>query len=147
MVQGGWEMRCGFLALTIGCLVIATRPGAAEGALAIALPKDVVKDGFAYGSAYTFATSGEAQAKALQRCRETKSNVRRKLCKIVDIFHDQCVAVAMDPADGTPGVGWAIAGNMRGAERVALEKCEATAGPGRRAACKVHSSGCDGAAK
>jgi Domain of unknown function (DUF4189) len=141
-------MRRYFLCFMIaGCMAVGTRTGAAEGALAIALPKDVVKGGFAYGSGYKFATSGEAQAKALERCRETKSEERRKLCKIVNIFHDQCIAVAMDPADGTPGVGWAIADDLLGAERIALEKCEATAGPGRRAACKVHSSGCDGAAK
>jgi hypothetical protein len=94
---------------------------------------------------YKFATSAEAQAKALERCRETKSEERRKLCKIVNIIHDQCVAVAMDPADGTPGVGRAVADNLLGAERIALEKCEATTGPGF--ACKVHSSVCDGAPK
>ncbi|MGH6682598.1 MAG: DUF4189 domain-containing protein, partial [Pseudolabrys sp.] len=115
--------------------------------LAVALPKDVVKDGFAYGSAYKFATTEEAQAKALERCRQTKSDKRRKLCKVVNTFQDQCIAIAMDPADGTPGVGWAIEADLRSAERVALEKCEATAGRSRRAACKVHSSGCDGAAK
>ncbi|HEY1310592.1 MAG TPA: DUF4189 domain-containing protein [Pseudolabrys sp.] len=135
------------VALIIGCLAVGARPGAAEGALAIALPDDVVKGGFAYGSAYRFDTSGEAQAKALERCRETKSDERRKLCRIIKIFHDQCVAVAMDPADGTPGVGWAIGEDLLGAEREALEKCEATAGPGRRAACKVHNSGCDGKGK
>lgn len=133
--------------LAMGCLVLSAQSGMAEGAIAIALPKDVVKDGFAYGTGYEFATTQEAQAKALERCRETKSELRRKLCKVVKTFHDQCIAVAMDPADGTPGVGWAIEADLRGAERVALEKCETTAGPGRRAACKVHSSGCDGAAK
>ena len=88
------------------------------------------------------ATTEEAE-----RCRQTKSDLRRKLCKVVNTFNDRCIAVAMDPADGTPGVGWAIEADLRSAERVALEKCEATAGPGRRAACKVNSSGCDGAAK
>ncbi len=142
-------MRRGFLVLTlaIGCMVITTRPGAAEGAIAVALPRDVAKDGFAYGTGYKFATTAEAQAKALERCQQTKSELRRKLCKVVNTFNDQCIAVAMDPADGTPGVGWAIEADLKSAERVALEKCEATAGPGRRAACKVHSSGCDGAAQ
>ena len=142
-------MRRGVLALaiTIGCAAVWAQPCLAEGAIAVALPKNVAKDGFAYGTGYKFATTEEAQAKALERCRQTKSDLRRKLCKVVNTFNDRCIAVAMDPADGTPGVGWAIEADLKSAERVALEKCEATAGPGRRAACKVHSSGCDGAAK
>ncbi len=82
----------------------------------------MVKGGFAYDSAYKFDTSGEAQAKALECCRETKSDERRKLCKIFNIFHDQCIAVAMDRTDGSPGVGWAIADDLLGAEREALGK-------------------------
>jgi hypothetical protein len=142
-------MRRGVLALaiTIGWAVVWVQPCLAEGAIAVALPKNVAKDGFAYGSAYKFATTEEAQAKALERCQQTKSELRRKLCKVVNTFNDQCIAIAMDPADGTPGVGWAIEADLKSAERAALEKCEATSGPGRRAACKVNSSGCDGAAK
>jgi Domain of unknown function (DUF4189) len=118
----------------------------AGGALAIALPPDVVKTGFSYGSAYNYPSKEEAGKRALERCRDTKSDVRKKLCK-VQTFENQCVAVAMDPADGTPGVGWSIMNDLRAAEADALAKCEATAGPGRRAACKVHNSGCDGTAK
>lgn len=135
------------LALAAGCALISAPPCMAEGAIAVALPKNVAKDGFAYGTGYKFATTQEAQATALDRCRQTKSEMRRKLCKVVNTFNDQCIAVAMDPTDGTPGVGWAIEADLKSAERVALEKCERTAGPVRRAACKVHSSGCDGAAK
>jgi hypothetical protein len=53
----------------------------------------------------------------------------------------------MDPAAGTPGVGWSIAADLHTAEKQALSKCEATAGPGRAAACVVDHSSCDGAAK
>ena len=38
------------LALLFGCAVLWTQPSAADGALAIALPSDVVKVGFAYGT-------------------------------------------------------------------------------------------------
>jgi hypothetical protein len=147
--DGGRTMRLVVLGLVLaaGCALTGTQRCMAEGAIAVALPKDVAKDGFAYGTGYKFATTAEAQAKALERCQQTKSELRRKLCKVVNTFNDRCIAVAMDPADGTPGVGWAIEADLKSAERVALEKCEATAGPGRHAACKVHSSGCDGAAK
>jgi Domain of unknown function (DUF4189) len=134
------------LALLFGCAVLWTQPSAADGALAIALPSDVVKVGFAYVTGYNYPTAGEAQQKALENCKKTKSDVRKKLCAIINTFKNQCFAVAMDPADGTPGVGWAVEADLRSSEAEALAKCEATAGPGRRAACKVDISGCDGTA-
>ena len=54
------------LALLFGCSVLWTQPSAADGALAIALPSDVVKVGFAYGTGYNYPTAGEAQQKALE---------------------------------------------------------------------------------
>lgn len=39
-------------------------------------------------------------------------------------------SVAMDPADGTPGVHWAIAGDLLGAEREALENARRPPGLG-----------------
>ena len=89
-----------------GCAVLWTQPSAADGALAIALPSDVVKVGFVYGTGYNYPTAGEAQQKELENCKKTKSDVRKKLCAIINTFKNQCFAVAMDPADGTPGVGW-----------------------------------------
>jgi hypothetical protein len=53
----------------------------------------------------------------------------------------------MDPKDATPGVGWAIAPSLKAASRGALAKCVATAGSGRRDACKVTHAKCDGSAK
>jgi Domain of unknown function (DUF4189) len=107
----------------------------------------VVKVGFAYGSAYNYPMMEEAQQKALENCKKMKSDVRKKLCAIINTFKDKCFAVLMDPADGTSGVGRSVTYDLRSAEVDALAKCEATAGPGRRATCKVHSSGCDGNAR
>ena len=135
------------IALLLGYVVMGAQPSVAGGALAIALPPDVVKTGFSYGSAYNYPSKEEAGKRALERCRDTKSDVRKKLCKVIQTFENQCVAVAMDPADGTPGVSWSIMNDLRAAEADALAKCEATDGAGRRAACKVHNSGCDGTAK
>ena len=82
-------------------------PAAADGAIAIALPPDVVKQGFAYGFATDYADVNHADAEALSKCRETTIAGVRPLCTVVKDFKDQCVAVAMDPQAGTPGVGWA----------------------------------------
>jgi hypothetical protein len=121
------------------------------GALAVALPADVAKSGFSYGYSNNYADAAQASAHALDACRTTKDAAKdanlRSLCKVVQNYSNQCVAVAMDPAAGTPGVGWAVANDLMSAERQALGKCENTAGPGRAAACVVDHSACDGNAK
>jgi len=116
----------------------------ADGALAIALPPDVVKQGFAYGCATDYADTAHADAEALKKCRETTIAGIRSLCTVIQDFTNQCVAVAMDPLAGTPGVGWAVAADLQAAQAQALSKCEQTAGPGRRAACEIDHSSCDG---
>ena len=124
---------------------------ATAGALAVALPADVAKSGFSYGYSNNNADASHAQAAALNACRTTKDAANnanlRSLCKVVLNYANQCIAVAMDPAAGTPGVGWAVANDLMSAERQALGKCEDTAGPSRRAACVVDHSACDGNAK
>jgi hypothetical protein len=50
-------------------------------------------------------------------------------------------------AAGTPGVGWGVANDLLSAERQELGKCMDIAGSGRRAACVVDHSSCDGTAK
>jgi hypothetical protein len=132
------------LALVLAVIVPWPQPALAAGALAVALPQNVVKDGFSYGSAYNYQTEEEARTRALERCRGTKSEFRRKLCTVVASFKGQCLAVAMDPKDGTPGVGWSLSESQEVAERHALAKCKATAGPGRRDACRIEQgAGCD----
>jgi hypothetical protein len=124
-------------------LNLYSRPGYAEGAVAIAQPPDIVRQGFAYGTAYNYDTAEEAVSHALERCRNTKDDARRALCKLIRTFHHECVAVAMDPKDGTPGVGWAVAANAGKAEAAALAACQATAG-NRRSFCKIDTpTGCD----
>jgi hypothetical protein len=125
--------------------------GFAAGALAVALPPDVAKGGFSYGYANDKVDDETASARALELCRTTKDAANdpklRALCKVIQNYSDKCVAVAMDPAEGTPGVGWAIALDKRSAEHDALIKCEATAGQGRAAACVISHSDCDGSAQ
>ncbi len=137
--------------LAFGLLALALLPGpaVAEGALAIGLPSDVSKDGIALGWNTNSPTAAEARQRALAGCRDVKNSTEaaRSLCKIVGTFHDQCVAGAEDPDAGTPGVGWAVSADKKTAEQQALAMCPTKSPPARRAACKVMTSGCDGAAK
>jgi hypothetical protein len=146
----------GFVATLLLVAAFCPNPAGADGAVAVGLPADVAKDGVSIKGKVNFETPDTAKAAALKGCQTppltsvsgtsitTKTG---KLCKIVSSFHDQCFAYAFDPQDGTPGFGWAVANDQRGAEKQALENCENTAGPGRRAACKVVRSECDGSAK
>ena len=141
------------LAIVVSSLFWAAAPtaGLAAGALAVALPPDVAKGGFSYGYANDKTDPDTASSRALELCRTTKDAANdpklRNLCKVILNYSDKCIAVAMDPAAGTPGVGWAVATDRRSAEHDALIKCEATAGAGREAACEISHSDCDGSAQ
>ena len=143
---------CGFVAafLIFGA-AMRPSPVNADGAIAVALPANVAKQGFSYGISSGYPDVNQAEAHALDKCRTTKdaqNDVKmRSLCKVILDFKNQCGSVSMDPQAGTPGVGWSVADDLRTAESQALSKCEQTAGPGRAAACKVDHSSCDGTAK
>jgi len=137
----------GFVLFALVAAIVRPMSAGADGAIAVGLPPDVVKQGFAYGYVTDYPDPNHADAQALKKCRETTIDAVRPLCEVIQDFKNQCVAVAMDPQAGTPGVGWAVAANSHTAEAQALAKCEQTAGPGRRAACAVDHSSCDGSAK
>ena len=120
----------------------------AEGALALGLPGDVAKDGIAI---FIFVRAGsfqEAKEKALAGCKglPKSSETSKALCKIVATFKNQCGVSAIDPENGTPGFGWAIADSSAEAKRQALDNCRDTAGPSRQDACVADRSWCDGSA-
>ncbi len=148
--RSNWQRHAGLMSIIALLLAAAAmRPSCAvaDGAIAVALPPDVVKQGFAYGYVTDYSDPDKADAEALKKCRETTVDGVRPLCTVIQDFKNQCVAVAMDPKAGTPGVGWGVADDLISAERQALGKCEDSAGPNRRAACVVDHSGCDGTAK
>jgi hypothetical protein len=118
----------------------------AESALAVGLPADVARQGLAVGWAVNHATREAAQAEALRRCREARepSQATRDLCRVVESFDDQCVAVALDPDAGTTGVGWAVAKSQDEAEAAAMEDCRQSAHEKRRATCRITLARCDG---
>jgi hypothetical protein len=136
-------------AMLVGLMATADR-AAADGALAVGEPANVVEEGFAYGFALDQPTTDKANADALRDCKTPTRGIdprAQALCTVVQAFKNQCFAVAMDPKDATPGVGWAVEGDKESATRAALAKCVATAGADRRDACEVTHSGCDGNAK
>ncbi len=133
------------VAVVLSLVFVSSGPVSAEGALAIGLPADVAKDGVAFGYAVSFASQEKAQATAMGHCHTTRdsTDAARALCKVVETFRGQCLAISMDPQAGTPGVGWAVAATKPEAEQRALSACVATAGEGRRGACQISISVCD----
>jgi hypothetical protein len=119
---------------------------AADGAIAVGLPRDVAKQGVAIGTSWNYDTPEGARARALQECLSFMDAPpdTRKLCKVIETFKRQCAAVAIDPDAGTPGVGWAVAPAKEGAESTAMQRCKDTAGVRRQQYCKVTVSRCDG---
>jgi hypothetical protein len=125
--------------------LFASPTARADGAIAVGVPANVSKDGFAYGRNVNSPNQQAASDRALQLCRTAKdsSDQARRLCTVVMSFHRQCVAVAMDPAAGTPGIGWAVTPTLEAARQQALANCRATAGPNRVQYCAVSDSTCD----
>jgi hypothetical protein len=133
--------------------LVWSQPSLPAGAVAVGVPPDVAKQGFAAGHSVNAATPAEARKRALEGCHKSvgASAAAMKLCNVVATFSNQCMAVAMDPKDGTPGVGWAIAETQKEADAEAIAQCRNTAGPSRRDFCTIDSRGvnraCDGNAK
>jgi len=142
--------RTAMAVLLIAAAALWSDVGAADGALAVGQPRDVAAEGFAYGFALNKSSSDEAKQKALDDCKTPAEGVDKRaqaLCAVVQTFQNQCFAVAMDPKDATPGVGWAVADNKDAAGQAAMAKCVATAGDDRHDFCKVTHTDCDGTAK
>jgi|SRR5215469_3988759 len=133
--------------VAVGCAAIALWPVAAlaDGALAVGQPSDVAKQGFAFGIVSNVSTAAAASDQALALCKNAKaaSGTARSSCKVVQTMHQQCAAVAMDPAKGTPGAGWAVGADKKTAEAGALKQCYLTAGSDRQSYCAVSASMCD----
>jgi len=129
------------LMLALGPVPAAVR---AEGALAIGLPADVARDGVAFGWGVRMPRA-EAERVALEQCRTAPGvpDSARSLCRVFESFSGSCVAVALDPEDGTPGFGWAVAPTKSGAEAQAMGDCQRTAGAARQSFCAISASDCD----
>jgi len=146
-------MKIGVISATLGVLALtAPLPALAWGALAVGVPNNVAKDGFAYGINSNAPTEEVARATALSTCRGTEANAQvhspssdpaKALCTVVTSFQHQCAVVAEDPAAGTPGIGWAVAASLDVATQQAMDNCKATAGATRQQFCKRDAYNCD----
>jgi hypothetical protein len=139
--------------ISVVCVLMAqalwAAPGNAAGALAVGVAPGGAQLGFSYGVNGDQATDAIAGEHALTACKGAKESnpAAQARCALIGKYSNQCAVIAMDPKDGTPGVGWAIAANSAAAARQALASCEATAGPGRAGTCTVSATRCDGSAK
>jgi Domain of unknown function (DUF4189) len=132
--------------------LLSSRPCMADGALAIGIPPGGVIKGFAAGHSTNDPDMKTARENAMISCAKvTNSNAAAiKACGVVATFRDQCYAIALDPKDGTPGAGWAVAETLELAKSQAMQQCRNTAGASRAQFCKVEEKvnhGCDGKAK
>jgi hypothetical protein len=139
------------LASTILGLAAVSWPGTrsmADGALVVGMPGNDPSNGFRYAS-NSDKSSEDARADAIKQCRASKYPNTGKACKLIEIYHNECAAVAFNGDGDTPStaVGWSIAPNSRRAKSEALEKCEQMRkGKGRE--CHVDGEPtCDGSAK
>jgi hypothetical protein len=123
-------------------------PAGAAGAVAVGIAPDGAQHGFSFAINSNKATETAARETALNGCQTSKeaNDKAHARCGVIGTFVNQCASIAMDPKDGTPGVGWAIAADSATAKQQALANCEATAGPGRAGFCEVSAIRCDGSA-
>jgi len=132
-------------------------PAFAAGAVAVGVGPRGPASGYAIGYGFNQPNADAAKKQALQGCHGStvtsgdpvNDSMRqaRKNCRVVGTFDNQCIASAIDPKDGTPGVGWAVGNTQKEADEQALARCKSTAGSGREAFCTVEDRRCDGAAK
>jgi len=132
------------ISLLAASLLLAT-PVKAASAFAAGIPDDIGKDGVAVGAGFNYDNRALAEQNAMDQCHKQMSATAevRGLCKIVDHFDHRCLVVAMDPKDGTPGFGWAIADTSDSAHDQALNFCHQTAGNDRAPYCVVSFTDCD----
>jgi hypothetical protein len=118
--------------------VMLGSPARGDGVLAIAIPEDGLRGGFAYGLGYDYPNAAAAEAAALKTCREqaNKFDVPASRCSVVWRFKRQCVAVAFD--GDARWAGWGLGDNEQSASKAAVQRCSEGA-PN----CKVADLVCD----
>jgi hypothetical protein len=147
----GWsrqrgDARARLAAAGLAWIALVPASAQADGAIAIGLPSDVAMHGVAVGTSWNYTSQEAARARALEECLSfpDASADTRKLCKVIQTFVRECVAIALDPDAGTPGFGWAVALPQSAAEDAAMQACRMTAGASRQKFCRVTTTRCDG---
>ena len=121
-------------------------PGSANAAAALAVGvTDRPGDGIAYGYAFNYKTEDEAKEIARSGCRGYKEAPKATpFCRIIGSVSKGCIAVAFDPKDDSPGMGWAVHEDRSTAEERALADCRTAAPSGRKQFCRIDLLKCDG---
>ncbi len=124
--------------LVSALLLLFAVPARAEGALAIGIPEEGLREGFAFGWRLGAQTTSSAETGALEVCRDQakKHGVAPERCKLVASLRNQCVSVAFDGKERW--AGWAVAGSREEAIANALKKCAEGAKN-----CKTFDADCD----
>jgi Domain of unknown function (DUF4189) len=133
-------------AFLLACILHVTEWARADAALAVSHVGDPARQGVAIGWAVDYASKEVAEKEALARCRAFADapQATREACRIVETFSDRCLAVALDPAPGTTGVGWDVHRNRDWAEDAALERCAESSTSKRGSSCRIALVRCDG---
>jgi Domain of unknown function (DUF4189) len=144
-------LQCAVSAIIGTAAALWPQPSIAAGAIAIGIPPGGVVKGFAGGHSLNAPDMASARVGAVNGCNKSTgaSDAAKKACAVVASFKDECYAIALDPKDGTPGAGWAIAETQALADDEAVAQCRNTSSPDRQKFCEVPSTnhGCDGTAK
>jgi hypothetical protein len=130
-----------------GCLIKAGS-AVADGAIATGVAPGGVIHGYAVGFGFNTPDEKSARDMALDGCKKSRgaNDKSKSQCQVVSTYRNKCGASAIDPKDGTPGVGWGIGDTQAAADAEALTKCRSTAGPARQSFCVVTDRHCDGTA-
>jgi len=136
----GWVLGSAILVLGGGGIADA------EGALAVGIARAGIAKGYATGFSFNQPTVKVARTNAVEQCKRTKSSNAdaRSNCEVVAVFRNKCVAVSVDPQQGTPGAGWGVGYTQESADSQALARCRAKAGGDRADFCEVTDRYCDG---
>jgi hypothetical protein len=131
--------------LGLAAALAAASPASADGALAIGgNTAEVATNGIVFGIGNNWDTKDEAEAEAMRQCLAQKgAPAAVATCKLVEDFRHEWVVIALDPAVGTPGVGWSIDVDKMTAERNALDQCKASSPDARKAYCEVDRESSD----
>jgi hypothetical protein len=157
----GDEMRRGVVVslLAFATILMANNRANADGAIAEGVAPGGVAKGYGISIRVDLPDKDAARADALAGCKKgpeksvagaalnSSQAKARARCEVVTTFSNKCAAVAFDPKDGTPGVGWAVGDTQKQAGEEAIARCRSTAGADRRDFCKVTHQLCDGSAK
>ena len=134
----------GVLLAMSGLLALGVEALRADGAVAVGSTGDVLTHGIAFGMVVDLSEEKAAET-ALNYCKVFKgaSAAANARCAVVATFTRECFAVALDPQPATPGAGWGVGKDQVEANDKAMNMCEQTAGPMRKAFCEVKSAACD----